>query len=340
MNIGTLCFATERGLGYLAKSFYNNGIVTHPATLQHGSIPNLPQWYSDNPNHIHITTQPWLSDRLKGLISNVSMMLFFETPFDWNIIDYCRTVGVKTALITMYECTPEHIPYEPDLYICPSLLDLEFFPREKSVFIPVPVDEPWELRTKAINFVHNSGYIGLRGRSGTQELIDAIQYVKSPAKITIRSQNKSIIDMAYRAGVVANSNVTVEHGIFPYESLRTGMDVCIAPEKFNGLSLPLQECFASGMLVMTTNRFPANTWLPHAPMIPCRGTTRQRVNGRMKVFDESIIDPKDIAATIDKCYGQDIESYSLLGKHYADNNSWEVLTPIYRQAFEALYDSP
>ena len=43
----------------------------------------------------------------------------------------------------------------------------------------------------------------------------------------------------------------------------------VFPEKFNGLSLPLQEARAAGMLVLATDRFPMNTWLPREMKAGC-----------------------------------------------------------------------
>ncbi len=331
MRVGTLCFATKRGLGYLAKSFYDNGVITDVAVLSHGKIKTEIQWYPDG---FLISSRPFLNDRLKIMIAEVDVMLFFETPFDWNIINYCRSVDVKTALITMYECTPARLPYVPDLFLCPSELDMEYFPNN-SVMIPVPVDEPWVQRTQANVFVHNSGYIGLKGRSGTQELINAVKYIESDLELIIRSQDPIIFDMANTSAIDSNDNMSISSGIFNYDDLRTGCDVCIAPEKFNGLSLPLQECRASGMLVMTTDRFPANSWLPKEPLIPITGYRPQRVGRQFITFDEAQIDPRDIAKTMDEWYGKDITDYSLSGKYWAEEMSWEVLKPKYLEALLA-----
>ena len=73
LRVGTLCFAIERGLGYLAKSFYDAGVVTDVAVLCHGSIPDQMQWY---PDALHITTKPWLNQELKALVRRVDVMLY------------------------------------------------------------------------------------------------------------------------------------------------------------------------------------------------------------------------------------------------------------------------
>jgi hypothetical protein len=130
---------------------------------------------------------------------------------------------------------------------------------------------------------------------------------------------------------------TIVTGEIPREQLFDDQyDVYIAPEKYNGLSLPLQEAFASGMMVMTTNRFPANTWLPTAPLIPPTMTRITQVMGGHLKFEESVIDPEAIAMCLDGWYGRNIEEFSFAGLQYAEANSWTVLKPLYIAALESV----
>jgi hypothetical protein len=176
-------------------------------------------------------------------------------------------------------------------------------------------------------FVHNAGHGGLRGRNGTEELIQAIRLVESPAKFIIRCQDKkNWPPYSELLGKVELVNRTV-----PYDELWSEGDVFIFPEKFNGLSLPLQEAYASGMLVMGTNRFPMNTWLHSSPLITPSSYHRTQVSGRCNMFSEAVLDPVTIAAHIDKWYGKPITPYSLQGKEWAEKHSWEVLKPRYME---------
>lgn len=334
MKIGSVCFATERGLGYLAKSFYDNGVVTDVTIIRHSSIPTQKHWY---PNATEITSTSYTAlPQMQEWLRSLDIAVFFETPFDWEVFKFCRDNGVKTALMTMYECTPEHRSHHPDLYLCPSLLDLEFFPEPK-VFIPVPVDIPWQLRKEARVFVHNAGYIGLKGRNGTLELLKAMQFVDSDIKLLVRSQSPELHQLARQVPTVKrDSRVELFVGQVPYDELRAGCDVCIAPEKWNGLSLPLQESRAAGLLVMTTNRYPFNTWLPREPLIHVKGYQKQRLAGRLLEFDECVLEPKDIALKIDEWCGKDISDYSRSGLEWAKTMSWDALKPRYIAALENL----
>lgn len=319
MKVGTFAYATEQGLGYLARDFIRHNVVTDVLVVRHGRRPDLKEWYPE---------ADWFSESAaREFVKQMDVMLFFETPFDWSIIPYCRKHGVKTFLMPMYECTPERLPYVPDYYLCPSQLDLNYFP-DNSEFIPVPVDTaefPWRERTIARTFVHNAGHGGLRGRNGTQELLKAIPLVKSDdVQFVIRHQDKL-------PPYVHDSRLRAEQGSIAREHLYIEGDVFLFPEKFNGLSLPIQEAYASGMLQMVTRRFPMTTWLPVAPMIPMSGTRTNRIGPPYLPFEEAILSPKVIAETIDTWAGKPVSTYSQMGKVWAEEHSWEALAPRYRE---------
>lgn len=331
MKVGTLCYATDQGLGLLAKAFYDNGVVTDPLVVYHTSRHTHREWYPNAQTTHANKVDMGVAQRL---IRSVDIMLFFETPFVWDLIAYCKRIGKPSIIMPMYECMPKELPFYPDLMLCPSMLDYQYYRGQNSTFLQVPVDVPWMQRNVAQRFVHNAGHGGLRGRNGTRELIEAMQHTRSDVRLTIRSQSPLIIPPHCRH--LLDNRIKFEYGTIPHTDLYTYHDVFVFPEKFNGLSLPLQEAHASGLVVMCTNRYPMNEWLPTEPMIPSRGSRLAEVSGRCNVFNEEIVDPEDIAATLDAWYGRDITALSLSGKAYAQANSWEVLKPKYMEVLESL----
>jgi hypothetical protein len=338
VKVGSVVLATEQGLGHLAKSFYDAGVVTHPIVITHSSRATHASWYPERAERVDCIGELG-SRRIRTLVEQMDCMLFFETPFDWQLIKTCRGARVKTALVPMYECHPEKQPFSPDLYVCPSLLDLDYFPTScrhcgggrRSVHVPVPVDGvEWRQRRRARTFVHNAGHGGLRGRNGTEQVIAALQHVKSDAKFIIRSQSDKY--------VATKSGIRVEGPVSRGELYDEG-DVFLFPDKFDGLSLPLQEASAAGMLVMASDRYPANAWLPRPPLIPVSGYRRARVSSGCLEFDEAIVDPRDIAATVDAWYDRDITEYSQSGRVWASANSWAALKPAYTKILRELCDS-
>lgn len=318
--IGTVCYSHSRGLGHLAKSFIDAGVIDDIHVIKHPSVP-MKDWYPNAPvtdiRRVHVEDS-WLKQH--------SAMLFFETPFDWGIIKRCRAMGIKTFLVTMYECSPSRFPESPDVLLCPSALDLQEFkhhPGSVAKECKIPVDYPWKLRSTALHFVHNGGYLGMRGREGTELLIESMSLVKSPIRLTIRVQEN--VSPRHQRMMASDKRIQYLPESIPYEKLYDEGDVSILPQKFNGMSMPLLESRASGMLVMTTDRFPANTWLPQGPLIPTRGETRVKLSPRFREISESVITQEDIAKTIDAWYGEDITSYSLDGKLWTSQNNWEAL---------------
>lgn len=325
-SVGSIVFSTTQGLGIIAKSFFDNKIFHRAMVLRHGKRVDHPEWYPENKSiFLRSTSNLYHNSTLRRFLKEVEVMLFFETPFNWEILNLCRELRVKTFLMPMYECMPEKLPVEPDFYICPSKLDQEYYPTS-SQFIPVPVDnviiDNWRLRERAEVFVHNAGNWGLMGRNGTAELLHSIPLIKSPIKLIIRSQKR--IPPEYNE-FLEDPRVEVRIGECPYDELYKEGDVFVFPEKFNGLSLPLQEACASGMLVMCNNRFPMNTWLPNEPFIPVRDFRDNRISPRLLPFKEAIVTPGDIAGTIDKWYNQDISEFSLEGRDWGVRHSWKYL---------------
>jgi len=299
---GSIVLATEQGLGYLAKAFYDNGIIDKIAIHPHSTRKSHTEWYPDAVS---------VSELLE-----CDTILFFETPFDLDFMKEAKAKGIKIVFMPMYECSNPRIVEMADVIINPSDLDQEYYP--DGIRLNVPVDVKWRKRSVAKVFVHNAGNGGLGGRNGTTELLKAMKHVKSPIKLIVRSQMpiKQIDDPR------------IEYRIGQFDDIWAEGDVFVFPEKFNGLSLPAQEAYASGMVVMSGDRFPMNTWLPKEHLIPVKGTTKERL---AVLIDVAEFSPVDIAKSIDNIYGKSIIITSEQGREWAEQNSWEVLAPKYKE---------
>lgn len=318
-KVGAVVLATDQGLGYLAKAFYDHGLVDKVWIKRHSTRENHVDWYKAGD----------IVDYEYRLLDECTTILFFETPFNWKLIPMARERGIKTVLMPMYECTHFPFPYEPDLLLCPSALDFDSYPEKNRELVTVPVEVAWKKRERARVFIHNAGNGGLGGRNGTKELIEAMEYVRSDLTLIIRSQ------VPLRA--THDPRIKVEVGTIPAEKLWSHGDVFIFPEKFNGLSLPLQEAYAAGMLVMAGNRYPMNTWLPNEPLIPVARYSTERI---AVPFESAHYAPESIAACMDAWYDKDISAYSEGGRAWAEKNSWNSLKETYRVALSQSSAAP
>lgn len=334
MRIGTVCYATDQGIAHIAKWFFDEGILDEVLVFRHGSRPTHLEWYP--PGTVELVGRPFDGPAVDAFLARVDALVFVESPFDWEFLAYCRRRGKRTSIIPMHECTPVRRPHEPDRWICPSLLDVNYFPG--SPFLPIPVDPSlWRQRERAVRFLHNGGNLGLRGHKGTRELLQAIRHLKSDLSLTIRAQDAAGFERLLKECPWAEKDprVTLEVGNRPYETLFRDHDVLVQPEKYNGLSLPLQEARAAGMLVMTSDRFPHNSWLPREPLIPVASYHQARISGAYLPFEEADLDPRAIAATMDAWHGADLRDYSRSGLSWAQEHSWEALRQKWRDAILA-----
>ena len=321
-SVGAIGFACHSGLGHLLRDFHRNGVVQHVIVISHPHYKNYPEWYPD----LHR-----LPDR-ERFLAQIETLLLFENGLDWNTVRRAKAQGKRIVLIPNYEYTPYPMPIEPDLVLCASLLDVDFYKSKyKTHFLPIPVSIPWRRRERALTYVHNAGHGGYDWREGTPELLEAMQYVDKPLRLIVRFQpgEHRTVDL-FREGC---NDPRVEMSFAEREDeecLWEQGDVCVAPQKYNGMSLPLQEAFASGMLVMTTNRYPMNTWLPKGPMFDHDGTERHK--GRLAVeIDRCILSPRKIAAEMDDWYDCDISTFSDRGREWGAEHSWDALKPKYEE---------
>lgn len=366
MRVGSVGFATEQGIAHLMKWFFDHGVIDDVMVCRHGKRPTHLDWYP--PGTIELVGRPFTGRDVDIFLDSVDVMLFFESPLDWELIARCRTRGVKTVVVPMYEWTPVKRPHEPDAWLCPSKLDCEYFPG--SPFVPIPVENPyrecpkcengivlqspfwsdgptqscpgcdgtgkvlsgrWNQRTTAKTFLHNAGNVGVNWHKGTLEILKAWEFVKSDATLHVRAQDTAEFGkiLSRVPQVREDKRVTIELGGVPYSDLFASHDVFLMAEKYNGLSLPIQEARAAGMVVVTSDRFPMNDWLPKEYLIPVSSVKPYRNSGAYYSVTESVIDPRDIAATVDRIYGQDVTEYSRSGLVWAEQNSWDVLKPVW-----------
>jgi glycosyltransferase involved in cell wall biosynthesis len=310
--VGSIVRPNNSGLGTLALEFVEHGLIDKCLLFPNGVYKDFPDRFPNSRMcKSHLSIQ---QDEIDWLLSDIKTLLILETPFNWSIIKQAKEKGIKVVFVPMHECLPEPV-YMPDVWVCVSDLDFElpYIPKIR-LNIPVNTDKiSWKVRGFAKTFIHNAGHGGLQGRNGTKELVEAMKYVKSPIKLIIRSQSsKTDID---------DNRIEFIYGNYEnYQDLYRDGDVFVFPEKFNGLSLPLQEAFASGMGIITTDKS-CFSWLPKDLLLPVKWE-KTRV---AREVDSAIHDPIEIAKKIDFIYNKDISTYSREGRKWSEENNWKSL---------------
>jgi hypothetical protein len=328
MIIGSMGYEVHSGLGHLLRDFYQHGIVNRVFPIKHSHYQNYPgQWIAgrdryDNPNRF---------------VEGLEVLLLFENAFNWSAVKRAKRNGTKVVMIPNYEYTPFPLPVVPDLMLCGSSLDVDYYKdlyKTEMLTIPVDTDRfPWRERTTARTFIHNAGH-GQRGfAKGTLQVVDAMQYVQSPVTLIVRGQpgEKRIRDLF--GSCKGNQRIDLRYGEYDESELYADGDVFINAEQYNGMSLPLQEAYASGMVVMTTDRYPTNTWLPPEPLLPVSHYEPDKI---CVEFDRAVVDPRAIADSIDSWYGRDVSGLSAAGRKWAAEHSWSAMKPKYLDVLSNL----
>ena len=337
MKCGFIARADNSGLGTLSWEFANHLKPDKVLLVQNGVFQVFPERYAKFET-ITIPAHKTISrDTAEEFLSGIDVLLSIETFYNWTMVILAREMGVKTALITMCEMYTEDFLSErlrPDLFICPSKLDYQMFPEPK-IYLPPPVNTEklvWRKRTKPRLFIHPSSHGGVNLRKGTPLLLEAMKYVNSDIRLIIYTWRDIFSTQDKRVEI---KKVNFEN----YWQIWEKGDILVYPQDYNGICLPVDEAFASGLGVITTDIFPFNTYLPKDLLF------QPKELYRMKAFKGGLdmlaakISPQVIAQKIDEVAKMEsIEKYSLMGKKWSGENSWQVLLPKYEETLQDLCD--
>lgn len=318
LRIGIISRVDNGGLANMTYDWWKN---VHEITKSLTILSESPyQDITRFPEQIICQNYPTLEE-IDKFLKDLDVVIAFETPYNWNVFSKAKEKGIKTILVPMYEWTEEKPPIEPDLYLCPSLMERDiykFYPT-KSEYFQNPVDRKlfkFKQRETAKTFIFNNGHGGVYGRNGLTALLQAIKLVKSDVKFIIHSQISipGIDDprVEVRLGDVRNRSDLFKEG-----------DVMIFPRMFGALSLPTWEALSCGIPVLSTDIYPFNAMLPKEWFFKPEGFKKTKSNETNRIIDAAIVNPQTIADKIDEWANKDITEESKKANEIAEQFSWE-----------------
>lgn len=270
MNFGLIARADSRGLGIQTRAIHDHLNPAKTLVIDCPSAKPLPirrDWY---PNATWINGLPKAHDFAYWL-PGLDCVYTAETPYSHSLFEEAHRLGVKTVLHVNPEFL-DHIrkPYlpKPSVFACPTRWMFDRIPDPKIV-LPMPVDTT-KIRPhtadKATRFLHVVGRPAIHDRAGTADLLLALESVRADITVTITCQEPGYVASLISAhGIHLPDNITLniaDGDIDHHQDLYTGHHVLLAPRRFGGLSLPMQEACAAGMPVLATAISPNTDWLP------------------------------------------------------------------------------
>lgn len=317
-RIGIIARVDSGGLANMSLDWWKNipEITKCLTILSDSAYQNVTRF----PEQIICENYPTL-EQIDLFLKDIDVVIAFETPYNWNVFSMANERGIKTILIPMYEWTEENPPIQPDLYLCPSLMERDiykYYPT-KSEYIQNPIDRKvfkFKQREKAHTFVFNNGHGGVGGRNGIVAFTQAIPLVKSDVKFIIHSQvpipeiKDSRVEI--RIGEIKNRIDLYKEG-----------DVLVFPRMFGALSLPTWEALSCGMPVLSTNLYPFNIHLPKEWFFQPEGNKKIQTSSLNRIIDCNFVNPQVIADKIDEWSNRDIINDSKVANDIAETFSWE-----------------
>jgi hypothetical protein len=179
---------------------------------------------------------------------------------------------------------------------------------------PVATDRPYR---KGTGFLHVAGRNAAYDRNGTRPAAAAVRRLGEPLKLAHQ------IDMPSVRGTRRMG--ATEH----YWDLYAAGGTLVMPRRYGGMCLPVQEALAAGLNVVMTDIEPNSRW--PVMRIPGKRTQVKTVAN----FPIPAIDV-DVEALTEGL--RNIEEWAIENEParvaWVEANSWDTLTPMWRQALE------
>jgi glycosyltransferase involved in cell wall biosynthesis len=325
LRLGLVGCATRSGVGYLncdvARHLgVDRWLVTGPDTATSGGLACR----IDAINHelSPIELEAWLD--------GLDIVLFAESPQLTGLTAVARGLGVRVACIPQWEWLHPGLEWldDVDLMLCPTrhtetrLADWtrRFGFRWAVRYVPWPIDLGrfrYRPRLRCRRFVFVAGSGGARAvrpagcgelrRKGLAVLIEAARRVPGIPLLVYGNQRDVTLP--------GPPNIEWRWPLDDNTELYLDGDVCVQPSHWEGLGLPLLECQAAGMPLVTTDAPPMNEHQPLARIPAAQEAVL--IDGRHSIT-AALIRPDDLAETLRSLHGRSIASASRRARRFVE----------------------
>jgi glycosyltransferase involved in cell wall biosynthesis len=365
MELGMIARADQSGLGVQTWEFFQHmhpdKVMLIDVSSEYGPGDENKKIVFSYPGDFckDVVVRGWepTPNQIEGFLDGLDVVYTAETFYGYDIIHRAKQRGIRTYVHTNPEfCWHMVNPLlpKPTSFLAPTRWLLERLPDPKQV-LPFPVaterfnemcdgrcarDECVCPMFPPTNFLHVIGRPAAYDRSGTPELLRALQYVTAPITLTIRCLQADYVDgLLDNLGLPPSDNVTLvvdTSDVRDYWDLYQGQHVLVAPRRWGGMSLPVQEAMGAGMpVIMGSHDVYARDAAQRVPVewaVPSRHASWFPARTRVDIFS---VDPKALAAKIDQ-FATDTQTAAdgyEAAREWAATHSWEALKPAYDSLF-------
>lgn len=348
-RFAALLRSDHRGLGYQTRDYYRH---LKPAKALHVRMASaLGRWtpYAEHDDwYPGVPMSDWdgrsgrlETEKARALLEGIDVLLSAETVYDDRTWGWAREAGVRTVVVGNPEFLRPETMASADLIVLPSTWQASAFPG--TIHLPHPVDRaefPFTPRPlypgRPLRFLHLVGHRAHRDRAGTDIVLDCLRFLRHPIDLTVRCQGPlSAPQQLLLRGLRRYQIPTViSADIDDPRALYADYDVLLAPRRYGGLSLPLNEAASSGLGIIAVDRDPERSMLPAEALIPAHGDREFQFQGGLFGLDDG--SSAELAAAIDRLTDDPgiVARLSQASDAYARSVSWDVLRPRWEALLE------
>jgi hypothetical protein len=324
-RLGLAGCATRTGLGYLNRDVarhlgVDRWLITGPDTSTAGELAC----------RIDAIDHELSPIELEAWLDGLDIVLFAESPQPPGLTAVARRLGVRIACIPQWEWLHPGLEWldDVDLMLCPTRHTAARLADWKRRFgfgwavacVPWPVDVDrfrYRHRLRCRRFVFVAGAGGARAvrpegagelrRKGLAVLIEAARRIPGIPLLVYANPRDVMFpfppNIEWRRPPDDNTELYVEG------------DVCVQPSHWEGLGLPLLECQAAGMPLVTTDAPPMNE---HRPLARIPATQEAVLLAGRHCITAAVIRPDDLAAILRSLHGRSIAAASRRARRFVE----------------------
>ncbi len=329
MRLGLIARADNGGLGNLTWEFARHLIPDRVLGIDLGERGRGPTHWDRFPGAVvnDGMDSDLDADLVRRFCDGLDVVYSAETLYRSDVAEIARSVGCRTVLHAMPELWRADLALA-DVVWAPTTWALERLPAGTKV-VPVPVARdrlPYRERTSG-SVLYHLGAPAMLDRNGTHLLHHALPGVGALGHLIV-------------GGIgcpTATKRVSVEQrppAVDYWDAHPPEADVLVLPRRYAGLSLPMQECAAMGMAIITLDLEPQRQWVAAEGLVPAQPWRKAQFAGGEFLIHQCAA--RDLASVIERLLTDPaaVKTSSVTSDHHAEEIGWDYWTARYRELLE------
>jgi len=325
MNLGLIARADNSGLSTQSWEFWRHmkperTLIVLRNHRTRGECHEMR--YAGGDGEVRITRMYPTTKDAAWITSGVRWVFSAETAYSTRMWDHSRRNRSKICI----QANPELYDYErADLLLPATNWRTDVFPSFKVLPVPVNRDVLPPRGVARVRTFYHVNSTAMEDRNGTDLVLSACRYMKSPARLLIRGGEPE----TRQIGPVEVTWLGPFHGPY-HDHWPVLADALVLPRRYGGLCLPMQEAASLGLPIIALDTDPYVDLIDPGLQVP--GHVHHQVHMKGGEFDIHTCRPATLGLTMDRLY--DSNDLAALASRrslaWANRHSWAAMLDDYK----------